>query len=142
MSLDGGYPRAVTIPVPPSISRQEIGAFVSNEVVAILNELGTKAIHRRSVVLRFLSERLAILQFEEHAPIRLEEGQRERFELAKNSELAKISFREAIEDAKDQIDYAKIAVDNSVKRKLQGEPRETKTIPSAASNGSKQNKVA
>lgn len=66
MSVDGGFPRVITISVPKHISEDLIGDYVSERAHNILVELGSITVLRRSVYLRAISERLFVLGFETH----------------------------------------------------------------------------
>jgi hypothetical protein len=83
MAIDGGYPRAITIVVPANIPLGEAGLYVSLEVSNILDELGTAHVLRRSVSLRFLDPRTALLQFESTQGLNITPEQRSRFNAAK-----------------------------------------------------------
>lgn len=85
MSITEGYPRATTIIVPDAIPLGDAGLYVSFAVGEFLDSLGTAHVLRRSVALRFLEPRIAVLQFESTQALLISGEQRKRFEDAKTA---------------------------------------------------------
>lgn len=117
MSIDGGYPRAITIVVPDSIPLRDAGLYVSLVVNDTLDELGTAHVLRRSVNLRFIEGRVAILQFESTQALLISQAQREYFQAAKTAFDSATAAESLAKEASSKQDALSAAAPN---RKKQG----------------------